>query len=182
MFNVKNLKIIFLALLLAAAMPVLCIAGGKGDHKKYGTRVNTGAHADLNGSAGLRLIVFYLNPSSNPITIKEIKVFRPDGTLASPNFSLDLFPTPPFNLEPFESKGFALIATGVQPVSFGPRGVFQVHTDWESENATVGLKGNSVVVGFNQSGSTGRMVVEGFDIKSKKSKDDNSSNDWKKKK
>jgi len=173
MFNIKNLKIIFLALLLTGTMPFLCMADGKGHQgKKHGTRVNVGIHANPGG--GLRLIVQYLNPSNNPITIREIKVFRPDGTQVFPNFALDSFPTPPFDLGPFESKGFALIATGVQPVTFPPRGVFQVHTDWESERATVGLKGHSVEVGFNS-----RLAIEGFDIKDKKNKgkDDGGSSD-----
>jgi hypothetical protein len=178
MINAKNLKTIFLALLLAAVMPVLCMASGKGhNHVKHGTRVNVGAHADLGGNTHLRLIIYYINPSNNPITIKEIKIYKPDGTLASPNFALDSFPVPPFDLGPFESNGFALIATGVQPVSFQPRGVFQVHTDWESEGNTIGLKSHSVIVGFtdNVSGSITRFAIEGYDIKNKKSKDDGSS-------
>ncbi|MBC8554293.1 MAG: hypothetical protein H8D23_32185 [Candidatus Brocadiales bacterium] len=99
MLNVKNLKIIFLALLLTVAMPVLCMAGGKSHNRvKHGTRVNGGAHADSPGGGALYLIVHYLNPSNNPITIKEIRVYEPNGTQVSPNFSLDSFPVPPFDL------------------------------------------------------------------------------------
>jgi hypothetical protein len=85
MFNVKNLKRIFLALLLACAMPVLCMADGK---KHHGTRVNVGAHANTGGGGALRLIVQLVNPSDSTITIKGIKFFRPDGTEASPTFGL----------------------------------------------------------------------------------------------
>jgi len=179
MLNVKNLKIIFLALLLAVAMPVLCMAGGKSNnHVKQGTRVNGGAHADSPGGGALYLIVHYLNPSNNPITIKEIRVYRPDGTQVSPNFAADSFPTPPFDLGPFESKGFALLATGVQPVAFVPRGVFQVHADWKSEKPTNGLKSTSIVVSVNPGvGIVSKVAIKGFDIKSKKSKDDGSSDD-----
>lgn len=172
MLNVKNLKRIFLFLLIAVAMPVLCMADGKEHHHKmHGTRVNAGPHAGDGGGA-LRLIVQYLNPSDNPITIKEIRVYRPDGTQVFPNFSLDLFPTPPFDLGPFESKGFALIVTGVQPVFFPPKGVFQVHADWESKKVTNGLKSTSIVTG-----SSGKIAIEGFDIKNKKGNDDDSSSD-----
>ena len=177
MLNVKNLKIIFLALLLAAAMPVLCMAGGKGHNRvKHGTRVNGGAHADAPGGGALRMIVHYLNPSNNPITIKEIRVYRPDGTQVSPNFATDSFPVPPFDLGPFQSKGFSLIATGVQPVFFSPRGIFQVHADWESKKPTNGLKSTSIVVTVNPGfGAVSKVAIPGFDINSKKSKDDDSS-------
>ena len=177
MLNVKNLKIIFLALLLAVAMPVLCMAGGKGHNRvKHGTRVNGGAHAVSPGGGALYLIVHYLNPSNSPITIKEIRVYKPDGTLESPNFGLDFFPTPPFDLGPFESKGFALLATGVDPVVFPPRGIFQVHADWESKKPTNGLKSTSIVVSVNPGvGVVGKIAIEGFDIKNNKSKDDDSS-------
>jgi hypothetical protein len=177
MLNVKNLKIIFLALLLTAAMPVLCMAGGKGHrHVKHGTRVNGGAHADTPGGGALYLVVQYLNPSNNPITINQIRVYKPDGTLASPNFAADSFPVPPFDLGPFESKGFTLLATGVQPVAMVPRGVFQVHADWESKKPTNGLKSTSIVVSVNPGvGVVGKIAIEGFDIKNNKSKDDDSS-------
>ena len=177
MLNVKNLKIIFLALLLAAAMPVLCMAGGKGNHHiKHGTRVNGGAHADYPGGGALYLVVQYLNPSNNPITIKEIRVYEPDGTQVFPNFAADSFPVPPFDLGPLESKGFTLLATGVQPVAMVPRGVFQVHADWESKKPTNGLKSTSIVVTVNPGfGAVSKVAIPGFDINSKKSKDDDSS-------
>ena len=176
MFNVKNMKIIFLALLLACVMPVLCMADGKGHHhKNHGTRVNAGAHIDFLNGGTLRLVVQYLNPSSNPVTIKEIRVYRPDGSQASPNFAAAGFPVPPFDLGPFEARGFALIATGVQAVTPPPLGVFQVHADWESGRSTHGLKSVSVVVTANPaSGVVSKIAVEGFDIKDKKKKDTDS--------
>ncbi len=171
MFNVKNLKIIFLALLLAGAMPVLCMADGK----KSGTRVNTGAHAVFTNGATLRLVVQYQNPSTNPITINAIKIYRPDGTEVSPNFPAALFPVPPFDLGPYEAKGFPLGVVGINPVDFLPistMGVFQVHTDWESKRPTNGLKSFSVVITNIPGGEVSKHAVEGFDIKVKKPKDD----------
>ena len=155
MFYAKNLKIIFLALLLAGAMPVLCMADGKSHH---GTRVNVGVYTDT-----INLIIHYQNPSNDSVTIKEIKVFRPDGTEVFPNFSAESFPVPPFDLEPFESKGFSLRGTGVQPVALVPWGTFQIHADWKAKRATSGLHSYSVVVS-----ASGVSVKEGFDIKGRK--------------
>jgi hypothetical protein len=165
MFNVKNLKIIFLALLLAGAMPVLCMADGM---KHHGTRVNTGAYSILNGDTFLNLTVFYINPSSSPITIKEIKIFRPDGTKVPPNFLNTNFPPPPFVLGPYESKGFGLTGiNNIQRENWPPMtGLFQIHADWESDRANNGLKGHSVVVTVAQfTGVVSKIAVEGFDVK-----------------
>lgn len=154
-------------------MPVLCMADGKGHHKKHGTRVNTGAHADFtNSGQTLRLVVQYLNPSNNPITINAIKIYRPDGgTPLSPNTN---FPVP-FTLGPFQAKGFALGGVGINPVFWPPVGVFQVHTAWESERATNGLKSFSIVITNIPSGEVSKHAIEGFDIKNKKGKDDDDS-------
>ena len=131
MFVFQNMRKIIIVVFLIAIVPTLSMADGK---YRCRTRVNVGAYTD-----NLSLIVHYINPSSVPITIKEIKVFRPDGTEVFPNFSADSFPVPPFDLGPFESKGFALKATGVQPVALVPRGVFQVHAYWKTKRATSGL-------------------------------------------
>ncbi|MBT6564956.1 MAG: hypothetical protein HON76_20775 [Candidatus Scalindua sp.] len=175
MFNSKNLKIVFLALFLAGAMPVLSLADGKDRHMKYGTRVNTGAHADIiNNGVTLRLVVQYQNPSNKPITVNEIKIYSPDGgTPLSPNTN---FPVP-FTLGPLQSKGFVLGGVGINPVSWPPVGVFQVHAKWESEQATNGLKSFSVIIANTLGGESSRHSIEGFDIKNKKSKDDDGSND-----
>ncbi len=179
MFNSKNLKIVFLAFLalfLAGAMPALPLADGKDHQMKYGTRVNTGAHADIiNNGVTLRLVVQYQNPSNKPITINEIKIYRPDGgTPLSPNNTN--FPVP-FTLGPFQSKGFVLGGVGINPVSWPPVGVFQVHAKWESERATNGLKSFSIVIANTLGGEVSRHAIEGFDIRNKKSKDDDGSSD-----
>ena len=166
MFNVKNLKIFFLALLLVCAMPVLCMAQGK---KHHGTRVNVGAHADTGGGA-LRLIVQLVNPSDSTITITDIKFFRPDGTQVSPIFppppSLSFPGSIPFDLGPHEARGVVLMAGGIDPVNFSltPNGVFQVHTEWESTRATSGLKSFSVVVTTNSFGVVSKISGDGFDL------------------
>jgi hypothetical protein len=45
MFKIYNLKQIFLAALLIAVVPTLCMAEGPA-RSKHGTRVNAGAHAN----------------------------------------------------------------------------------------------------------------------------------------
>ena len=73
-----------------------------------------------------------------------------------------------------------MLATGVQPVTFVPRGVFQVHADWESKKPTNGLKSTSIVVSVNPGvGIVSKVAIPGFDIKNKKKKgnDDDSSDD-----
>ncbi len=155
MLYAKNLKTIFLALLIAGAMPVLCMADGK---KHHGTRVNVGLYTD-----NIHLVTHYQNSSKDPITIKEIKVFMPDGTEVFPTFSAESFPVPPFDLKPFESKGFSLRGTGVQPVALVPYGTFQIHADWEAKRATGGLHSYSKSVS-----AVGITVKEGFDIKGRK--------------
>ena len=174
MFNIHNLKKIFLAALLIAAVPALCMADDKGHARsKHGTRVNAGAHIDFLNGGTLRLVVQYLNPSSDTVTIKEIRVYRPDGSQTSPNFATAGFPVPPFDLGPFESRGFALIATGVQPVTPPPMGVFQVHADWESRRPTNGLKSVSVIVTANSGvGVVSKIAVEGFNLPVGKPDDD----------
>lgn len=161
MFNVKNLKIIFLALLLAGAMPVLCMADG--------TRVNLGAYTNF-GSTSLNLVVMLANPSDSPINITEIKIYRPDGTLeASPNFVGGGLPGSSFTIGPFESKRFNFRASGIIPVTPPSPPVFQMHTIWESDGTNNGLKGYSVVATVNQfTGVVSKIAVEGFDIKKKK--------------
>jgi hypothetical protein len=173
MFIVQNLKHIFLAALLMVAVPTLCMADDKGHARsKQGTRVNAGAHANPIGGGSLRLIVHLINPSDSPITIKEIKVFDPDGTQASPNFPAALFPVPPFDLGPYEAKGFSLEEAVIAPVNFPPLGVFQVHTTWEAEKPITGLKGYSVVVGVGPFGVVSRIAVEGFDLPDGKKESD----------
>ncbi len=162
MLYTKNLRIIFLALFLAGAVPVLCIADGKNHH---GTRVNVGPHIDWLSGANLRMIVQYQNPSSNPITIKEIRVYKPNGEQVFPEFAAAGFPVP-LDLGPFESRGFPLSTIGVHPVTPPPLGTFQVHADWESKRPSNGLKSFSIVVRSDfGSGVTSSFSVEGFDIK-----------------
>ncbi len=179
MFNVQNMKKLFLALLLIATVPALCMADGKGHHRmKHGTMVNVGAHADLPllGET-LRLVVQYVNPSNNPITIKEIKIFRPDGIEPdpAPDFAAAGL-EPPFELGPFQAKGFALSAVGIDPEEWSPMtGVFQVHTKWKSRRSTNGLKSFSIIITrspYIGNIVTGKHSIEGFDIKDKKHKDD----------
>ncbi len=63
--------------------------------------------------------------------------------------------------------------TGVEPVAFVRRGVFQVHADWESKKPTNGLKSSSIVVTINPGGGVvSKIAVEGFDLPAKKPKDD----------
>ncbi len=179
MVTIRNMKRIFIVVLLIAVVPGLCMAQGK---KHHGTRVNTGAHSILGtGNSFINLLVFYVNPSSSPITIKEITIFRPDGTAVSPDFSNASFPQPPFDLGPFESKGFGLTEiNNIQQENWPPiTGLFQVHADWESDRATNGLKGHSVVITVSKyAGVVSKTAVEGFDIKdSRKGKDDGSSDD-----
>ena len=168
MLNVQKLKKIFLAVLLIAAVPALCMADGK---KHHGTRVNAGAHADTGGGGKLRLIVQLVNPSDSTITIKDIKFFRPDGIQVFLNSPAPNFPVPPFDLGPHEARGVVLMAGGIDPVDFTltPNGVFQVHTEWESRHKATGLKSVSVVVTINPFGAVvSKIAVEGFDIKKKK--------------
>ena len=172
MLTFRNMIKFFIVVCLIAVVPTLCMADGK---KHHGTRANTGAYSILNGSTLLNLIVFYVNPSNSPITIKEIKIFRPDGTKVTPDFSNANIPQPPFDLGPYESKGFALAeidTTQIPRETWPPiTGLFQVHTDWESDRATNGLKGHSVVITVQSSGVVSKIAVEGFDIKVKKPKD-----------
>ncbi len=175
MLIVQKLKKIFLTALLIAAVPTLCMAEGPA-RSKHGTRVNAGAHANNIGGGSLRLIVQLVNPSNSTITINDIKIFRPNGTQASPNFPAALFPVPPFDLGPYEAKGFPLGVVGIAPVDFLPistMGAFQVHTEWESTHKSTGLKSFSVVVTNTfGTGVVSKIAVEGFDIKVKKPKDD----------
>jgi hypothetical protein len=171
MFTVQNLMKIFLAVLFATAALALCTTDVEAGHKK-GTRVDVGAHADL-GGGGLSLLVMYVNPSNNPITIEEIKIFKPDGTLDSPVFNPLLFPEPPFDLEPFESRGFLLGNNGINPVTFPPMGFFQVHTNWKSQQGTAGLKSWSVIIRSTQFGEeVGRTSQEGFNLSDRSDRDD----------
>jgi hypothetical protein len=173
MLIVQKLKKIFLAVFITTVTTALCTTYIEaGPNVKQGTRVNAGAHANLIGGGSLRLIVHLINPSDSPITIKEIKIFDPDGTQASPNFPAALFPVPPFDLGPYETKGFSLEEAVIAPVNFPPPRVFQVHTTWEAEKPITGLKGYSVVVGVGPFGVVSRIAVEGFDLPAKKSKDD----------
>jgi hypothetical protein len=176
MFNIHNLKQIFFAALLITAVPALCLADDKGHARsKHGTRVDVGAHADFlpPSTASLRLVVVYLNNSSNPIEITEIKIFGPDGTLLTPSFPAAGFPNPPFDLEPFESKGFPLIAAGISPASFPPLGWFQVQASWKSKQGTASLKSWSVIIGSNTgSGVVSRSTQEGSDLPGGKKNDD----------
>ncbi len=168
MFTVQNLMKIFLAVLFATAASALCTTDVAARQFKKGTRVDVGAHANFT-SGSLRMSVNFVNPSDIPITIKEIKIFRPDGTLVDspglPNFPGANFPNPPFDLGPFESKGFLLDLAGITPVSFGPLGWFQVHTYWNSQKPTAGLKSWSVMEGSQLgSGVVSRSSQEGFDL------------------
>lgn len=173
MFNIHNLKKIFLAVFLITAISPLCNAYAKESTLAMsGTRVNVGPHADITGGDLLRMIVDFVNVSDTTITIKEIKIFRPDGTLESPNFLAAALPIPPFNLGPFESKGFGLLAAGILPVSpFPPLGAFQVHTTWESKKPTTGLQSFSVIIRITPgTGAVGVHSLEGFDLPTKKRK------------
>ncbi len=167
MLTVQKMKKILFAVLFTTATTALCTTNVDA-HVKHGTRVNVGAHADL-GGALLSLVVILVNPSDRPITIKEIKIFNPDGDLQSPTFSIDNLPLPPFTIEPFGSKGFNFAAANIGRVDFPPPSVFQVHTTWEAEKPTTGLKGYSVVVTTTTGvGVVSKIAVEGFDIKDKK--------------
>ncbi len=181
MFKVQNMKKLFLAVFLIAAVPALCMADGKRHHRmKHGTIVNVGAHAVLLSFPfeTIRLVVQYVNPSNNPITIREIKIFRPDGTLeTSPDFfAADL--EPPFILGPFQAKSFALIEADIDPEEFilpNMTGVFQVYTKWKSRRPTNGLKSFSVITTTSPlkgDGIESNYSIEGFDIKVKKHKYD----------
>ena len=116
------------------------------------------------------MLVTYVNPSDSPITIGKIKIFRPDGTLDSPDFTgpgpFPIFPNPPFVLGPFESKGFLLDAVGIVRIDIPPPpfGWFQVYTYWKSERATAGLKSWSVITGNDGFGGLTRTSQEGFDL------------------
>ncbi len=173
MFIVQNLMKVFLAVLFITVASVLYTTDVEARHfVKKGTRVDVGAHADFLSGASLRLVVVYLNPSSNPIEIKEIKIFGLDGTLQTPIFPVAGFPNPPFELGPFESKGFALQAAGIIPASFPPSGWFQVQASWKSKRATTSLKSWSVIISSDPSGEETRTSQEGFDLRGKKPKDD----------
>ncbi len=162
MFTVQNLMKIFLAVLFATAASALCTTDVEA---KKGTRVDVGAHINFTSGASLNMLVTYVNPSDRPITIKEIKIFRPDGILeVDPNFLAAGLTTPPFDLGPFESKGFLLSAVGINPVTFPPLGFFQVHTYWDSQQATAGLKSWSVITGNDGFGVLTRTSQEGFDL------------------
>jgi len=172
MFTVQNLMKIFLAVLFATAALALCATDVEA---KKGTRVDVGAHADLGTVATLSMLVTYVNPSDNPIFIKEIEIFDPDGGLTSPDFSGTDFATLPVELGPFESKGFLLFAVDIDrvPSSFPPTpSFFQVHTYWDSKQATAGLKSWSVITGNNGLGGVSRTSQEGFDLRGKKPEDD----------
>jgi len=60
-----------------------------------------------------------------------------------------------------------LFAVGIDPVDFPPLGFFQVHTYWDSEEATAGLKSWSVIIRSNIGGEVGRTSQEGFDMPGK---------------
>ena len=173
MFTVQNLMKIFLAVLFATAASVLCTTDVEA---KKGTRVDVGAHINFGGPS-LNMLVTYVNPSDRPITIKEIKIFRPDGTLVDspglPNFPGANFPNPPFDLGPFESKGFLLDVVGIPPPTFSlPFGWFQVYTYWDSQQATAGLKSWSVITGNDGVGGLSRTSQEGFDLPDRDDGDD----------
>ncbi len=173
MFIVQNLMKVFLAVLFITVASVLYTTDVEARHfVKKGTRVDVGAHADFLSGASLRLVVVYLNPSSDPIEIKEIKIFGPDGTLQTPTFPAAGFPNPPFDLGPFESNGFLLSAAGISPVSFPPVGWFQVQASWKSKRGTASLKSWSVITGSNPFSGVTRSTQEGFDLRDKKPKDD----------
>jgi hypothetical protein len=132
MYTVQNLTKIFIAVFFASSMTFLCTASAEAKER---TRVNIGPHADFAGSGGsfVSLIVVLVNTSDSDIDINEIKVFNPDGTEASPNFtSVGL--EPPFILGPHQSPGFALLAVGISRVTFPPIRDFQVHTKWDSKD------------------------------------------------
>ena len=170
MLTAQNMKKIFLTVFITTIAYTLCITTVDArPHVKHGTRVNIGAHANLGGSL-LSLVVMLVNPSDSPITIKEIKIFNPDGDLQSPTFDdINNLPEPPFTIDPFGSKGFTFAAANIARVNFPPPSVFQVHTTWEAEKPTTGLKGYSVVVTTTTGvGVVSKIAVEGFDIKDKK--------------
>ena len=174
MLTFHNMKKIFILVFLIIAVSNLCMADGK---KHHGTRVNIGPHVST-VSQFLNLIVSYVNSSSSPITIKEIEIFKPDGTKVSPDFSNSDFPQPPFVLGPFESKIFALAGiNNLQREIWPPMtGWFQVHADWESNRATHGLKGSSVVVTVVPlTGVVSNYAIDGFDIKGNKQGEDDSN-------
>ncbi len=174
MFTVQNLMKVFLAVLFTTVASALYTTDVEARYKK-GTRVDVGAHVTFLSGASLRMLVTYVNPSDSPITIKEIEIFRPDGTLeTSPNFAGAGLPGPPFVLGPFESKGFLLEAVGIGPISIPPPpfGWFQVYTYWESEQATAGLKSWSVITGNNGLGGVSRTSQEGFNLPDRGDRDD----------
>ncbi len=172
MFTVQTLMKIFLAVLFATAALALCTTDVEA---KKGTRVDVGAHINFTSGASLNMLVTYVNPSDRPITIKEIKIFRPDGILeVDPNFLAAGLTTPPFDLGPFESKGFLLEAVGIGPISIPPPpfGWFQVYTYWDSQQATAGLKSWSVITGNNGLGGVSRTSQEGFNLPDRGDRDD----------
>ena len=172
LFTVQNLMKIFLAVLFATAALALCTTDVEA---KKGTRVDVGAHANLPGGGTLSMLVTYVNPSDSPITIKEIKIFRPNGTLeTSPNFAAAGLPAPPFELGPFESKGFLLDAVGIVRINIPPPpfGWFQVYTYWDSKQAAAGLKSWSVITGNDGFGGLTRTSQEGFDLPGRGDGDD----------
>ncbi len=172
MFTVQNLMKIFLAVLFATAASALCTTDVAARQFKEGTRVDVGAHADFT-SGSLRMSVNFVNPSDSPITIQEIKIFRPDGTEDIPVFSGTFFadlqeiPVVPVVLGPFASKGFVLELVDIDPVDLisDPLGWFQVHTYWKSQRLTAGLKSWSVTIGNDSGGLVvSRSSQEGFDL------------------
>ncbi len=171
MYTVQNLMKIFLAVLFATAASALCTTDVAARQFKKGTRVDVGAHANFT-SGSLRMSVNFVNPSDSPITIQEIKIFRPDGTEDIPDFSgtdfavLQDIPVVPVVLGPFASKGFLLGLVDIEPEEFLPSvGWFQVHTYWKSQKLTAGLKSWSVTIGNDSGGLVvSRSSQEGFDL------------------
>ena len=152
MFTVQNLMKILLAVLLTTAVSYLCtvdVEGGK--RSSHGTRVNVGGHSVGIGGGLIRMVVLYVNVSNEPININQINIYGPDGTLRSPDFSAIGFPTPPFELGPFESKSFALSRVGIIPVPTLVSINFQVHTILESQKSLASLKSYSVIRTLDQS-------------------------------
>ena len=168
MFTVQNLKKILLAVLLTTAVSYLCtvdVEGGK--RSSHGTRVNVGGHSVGIGGGLIRMVVLYVNVSNEPININQINIYRPDGTLESPDFSSVNFPIPPFELGPFESKALPLFQLGLIPVITPGSNVFQVHTTWKSRKSHASLQSYSVILTLDQSDFRvlSKHTVEGFDLK-----------------
>lgn len=168
MFTMPNLKKVIVAVLFTIVISYLDTTDVDA-RPAGGTRINVGFHADGVGDGFVRFVVHYVNVSDVPINIKQIKIYRPDGSLESlesSDYANADFPEPPFVLEPFGAVNLAIHRAGISPDTF-PFGDFQVRTNWDSQSASANLHSWSVMISRDTSDNrlVSKHTVEGFDIK-----------------